>query len=191
MGTSEANESRPGPIPVEVLDVNFQPLDELRPSPPRRPFPWLPIVLFLLTLLSTLAVGSEFASSYSQNAEPFSGDDNPFSMMLHPVAHPALLLLGVPFSFTLLTILMAHEMGHFFACKFTALTSATRISCQRPRSSELSVPSFESDRRLRPGARYSTLESPARSLDSFLRCLLSHTPSQFRKSFRMRRPMHP
>lgn len=118
MGTSDANESSPGPIPVEVLDVNFQPIDEFRPSSPPRPFPWLPVLLFVLTLLSTLAVGAEFARSYAQNAEPFSGEDNPFSMMLHPLAHPRLLLLGVPFSFTLLTILMAHELGHFFACKY-------------------------------------------------------------------------
>jgi Zn-dependent protease len=118
MGSSDANERRPGPTPVEVLDVDFQPIDESPPARPRLPIRWLPVLLFLLTLLSTLAVGSEFASSYALNAEPFSGDDNPFSIMLHPLAHPKLLLLGVPFSFTLLTILMAHEMGHFFACKY-------------------------------------------------------------------------
>ncbi|MGD0310007.1 MAG: site-2 protease family protein [Acidobacteriota bacterium] len=30
---------------------------------------------------------------------------------------PAILLQGVPFSFTLLSILLAHEMGHFIACR--------------------------------------------------------------------------
>ncbi len=29
-----------------------------------------------------------------------------------------MLLLGLPFSLTLLTILMAHELGHFYACKY-------------------------------------------------------------------------
>jgi membrane-associated protease RseP (regulator of RpoE activity) len=38
-------------------------------------------------------------------------------MMLTPFQHPRLLALGVPFSFTLLLILMAHEMGHFIACR--------------------------------------------------------------------------
>jgi Zn-dependent protease len=118
MGFSDANETGAGRIPVEVLDVNFQPIKEFPPERTRRPLPWLPVLLFVLTLLSTLAVGSEFASSYAQNAEPFNGEDNPFSIMLHPLTHPKLLLLGVPFSLTLLAILMAHEMGHFFACKY-------------------------------------------------------------------------
>ena len=35
-----------------------------------------------------------------------------------PIVHPSLLVLGLPFSLTLLGILMAHELGHFFACKY-------------------------------------------------------------------------
>jgi membrane-associated protease RseP (regulator of RpoE activity) len=31
--------------------------------------------------------------------------------------HPAALLSGLPFAATLLTILLAHELGHFFACR--------------------------------------------------------------------------
>jgi membrane-associated protease RseP (regulator of RpoE activity) len=33
-------------------------------------------------------------------------------------SHPALLLLGLPFSLTLLTILTAHEFGHYIACRY-------------------------------------------------------------------------
>jgi len=103
-------------LPVEVLEMHFPPLVELPPPGRRRPV-WPALVLFLLTVISTLAVGSEFATSYAQNREPFSGDQNPFAVMLLPLAHPRLFLLGIPFSFTLLAILFAHEMGHYVACK--------------------------------------------------------------------------
>jgi membrane-associated protease RseP (regulator of RpoE activity) len=107
-----------GQLPVEVLDSRFPPLPQMpRVSPPRPPSIWPALLLFLLTVLTTLSVGSEFALSYAQNREPFSGNQDPFAMMLVPFEHPHLLVLGVPFSFTLLVILMAHEMGHFVACR--------------------------------------------------------------------------
>ena len=114
-----------GQLPVEVLDSRFPPLPEMpRASPPQPPSIWPALILFLLTVLTTLSVGSEFALSYTQNREPFSGDQDPFSMMLVPFQHPHLLVLGVPFSFTLLVILMAHEMGHFVACRFYGISAS-------------------------------------------------------------------
>ncbi len=105
-------------IPVEVLEMHLpQLVEKPAPRPRRRPL-WPALVLFLLTILSTLSVGAEFAQSYAENREPFSGDQNSFAMMLLPFEHPAVLALGIPFSFTLLTILLAHEMGHYFAGKF-------------------------------------------------------------------------
>src|ERR1700721_2176780 len=38
--------------------------------------------------------------------------------MMGPVQHPRLLLLGIPFSLTLLGILLMHELGHYFTCKY-------------------------------------------------------------------------
>lgn len=38
-------------------------------------------------------------------------------MMLAVLNHPWILLQGLPFSFTLIAILLAHEMGHFLACR--------------------------------------------------------------------------
>jgi Zn-dependent protease len=105
-----------GRIPLDMIEMHFPPLAEAPPSPRRRPF-WPALVLFVLTVVSTLAVGSEFAISYAHNREPFSKDDNPFVTMLRPFEHPRLLLLGIPFSFTLLGILLAHELGHYFTCK--------------------------------------------------------------------------
>jgi membrane-associated protease RseP (regulator of RpoE activity) len=103
-------------MPVDVLDVDFRPLSVARAPLPRRPL-WPALFLFLLTVVSTLAVGSEFARSYAADRAPFSGEENPFAMMLIPFEHPRLLALGIPFSFTLLAILLAHELGHYFACK--------------------------------------------------------------------------
>jgi membrane-associated protease RseP (regulator of RpoE activity) len=106
-----------GRIPVEILDMRFPPQVGYMPPPPKRRPIWPALILFLLTVISTLAVGAEFAISYAQNREPFSGDQNPLTLMLLPFKHPALLALGIPFSFTLLAILFAHEMGHYVACK--------------------------------------------------------------------------
>src|SRR5580704_13045381 len=89
-----------GRMPVDILDVNFRPMVEMAPPAPRRRPLWPALLLFALTLISTLAVGSEFATSYAQNREPFSDGSNPFSAMLVPFEHPQLLLLGIPFSFT-------------------------------------------------------------------------------------------
>ena len=105
-----------GRAPVEVLDAEFRAVPEL-PGPARRRPLWPAVLLFALTLLSTLAVGSEFASSYARNREPFSDGGDPVSAMLIPFQHPQQLLLGIPFSLTLLTILFVHEMGHYVACR--------------------------------------------------------------------------
>ena len=105
--------------PVEVLDLGYPQIIELPPPRivrPRKPL-WPAVVLFLVTLVTTLAVGSGFAISYAHNVAPFSGDDNPFAAILAPLAHPHLLVLGIPFSFALLGFLMAHEMGHYIACQ--------------------------------------------------------------------------
>lgn len=106
-----------GEIPVEVIDRQFPLLVERRAiQPAKRPL-WPALILFLLTVLSTLAVGAEFAISYAQDREPFSAYENPAAMMLLPFRHPELLMLGIPFSFTLMLILLAHELGHYFAGK--------------------------------------------------------------------------
>jgi membrane-associated protease RseP (regulator of RpoE activity) len=81
----------------------------------------LALVLFLLTLLSTLTVGAQFALDYSSNRAPFAEDFNPFTEVF---SEPSLLLLGLPFSFTLLGILLAHELGHYFACRYYGIAAS-------------------------------------------------------------------
>ena len=71
--------------------------------------------LFLLTLCTCLVAGSQFAVAFAHN-ESVSVDDFVHGFKLL-VQHPAALLNGLPFAITLLTILLAHELGHFFACR--------------------------------------------------------------------------
>ncbi|MFZ0038098.1 MAG: site-2 protease family protein [Candidatus Acidiferrales bacterium] len=111
-------------IPPEILDYQLPPIELYVPARPRRRPVALPLVLFLLTVISTLAVGAEFARSYANGVEAFSTDDNLFRTMAQPILHPGMLLLGIPFSFTLLTILLAHELGHYFACRLNGIEAS-------------------------------------------------------------------
>jgi len=72
--------------------------------------------LFLLTVLTTLIVGTHIALNYAQNVPAFDWDVS-LAFFGTLWRHPELLLLGVPFSFTLLGILLAHELGHYFTCR--------------------------------------------------------------------------
>jgi membrane-associated protease RseP (regulator of RpoE activity) len=110
--------------PVEILDIHLPPPVEFPPPRPPRDALWPALILFLLTVVSTLAVGAEFGLSYAQNREPFSGYQNPFALMLLPFEHPALLALGIPFSFTLLLILFTHEMGHYVVCRIYGIDAS-------------------------------------------------------------------
>jgi len=80
------------------------------------------ILLFVLTLISTLAVGAQFASSYASGQT--ADMEQLFSNYAAMLAHPQLLLAGVPFAFTLIGILLAHELGHFFACRYYGISAS-------------------------------------------------------------------
>ena len=87
------------------------------PAPRRQWREWVvPFLLFLATLLSSTFAGLFYVA----------GDIRFGTLLLTAALHPAVLLLGLPFSLTLLTILLAHELGHFFACKHYG------ISCTPP-----------------------------------------------------------
>src|SRR5579872_1334291 len=80
------------------------------------------VLLFVLTLISTLAVGAQYASSYASGQSP--DFEELFSTYAALLAHPQLLLAGVPFAFTLIGILLAHELGHFFACRYYGISAS-------------------------------------------------------------------
>ena len=115
-------------FPADLRDFSANAFGEplIPPHPPRvrRQSLSVPLALFLLTVLSTLSVGSEFARSYAHNEQPFAGDESYSTTILQPLKNPRLLLLGIPFSFTLMGILLAHELGHYFACRIYGIDAS-------------------------------------------------------------------
>ena len=87
---------------------------QIPPRPSKKSFA-LAVVLFLLTLCTCLVAGTQFAVAYAHN-EAVSFDALFWGFTLF-YKDPAGLLIGLPFAATLLGILLAHELGHFFACR--------------------------------------------------------------------------
>ncbi len=65
-------------------------------------------------------LGREWQFNFLHNLPPFAVGDEylPFFRLGWILQQPSRLLLGIPFSATLLTILLAHEMGHYFFCRY-------------------------------------------------------------------------
>lgn len=98
---SAAEEGQVGAPPEDVFVRIF--LGVVKPGRPRV---WINAVLFVLTVLSTLFVGSLYSDTalVIESAWDF--------------LRPSNLLQGLPFAATLLGILAAHEFGHYFAARY-------------------------------------------------------------------------
>jgi membrane-associated protease RseP (regulator of RpoE activity) len=72
-------------------------------------------------MLSTLAAGAEFELAFLEERAPFAEG---FSFYFDIWQEPGLLVLGLPFSFTLMGILLAHELGHYFACRYYGIAAS-------------------------------------------------------------------
>ena len=82
---------------------------------------WRHLLLFVLTLLSTTAVGSRLAVNFDHNRPTYIDD---LWAAITAVADPSSLVAGLPFSVTLLTILLAHEMGHYLTCRYYGIEAS-------------------------------------------------------------------
>lgn len=105
------------PVP-RYLELDPIPGDVIVHAPRPRQRYWLHGLLLVLTIFTTLMVGTRLELNFLQNKPIFTlGDDFiplfPISLLVH---HPRNLLLGVPFALSLMTILLAHEMGHYVMC---------------------------------------------------------------------------
>jgi len=89
------------------MSSSFDPALEFEiPARPRK-FPWINVVLFILTCLSTTFVGAGLMAGFNQTF----GQTEPFSS-------PWFFLQGLPFSIAVMSILFSHEMGHYLACRY-------------------------------------------------------------------------
>ena len=79
---------------------------------------WLHALLLLLTFYTTLVVGARIEYNFLHNLPAFyEGDD---SLGFFPgiwALQSSHLALGIPFSLSLMLILLAHEMGHYLYCE--------------------------------------------------------------------------
>jgi len=99
----------PAAQPWRLPHVAFAP-------PPRRRLR-LALVLFLLTVVSTLFVGLHLTQAYQQDQPPYTDAVYSFELLRQLAGDPLVLFQGWAFAATLLGILLAHELGHYFACR--------------------------------------------------------------------------
>jgi membrane-associated protease RseP (regulator of RpoE activity) len=115
------NTAEPPPIPA-LNGSEFDLEHGYSPAPPpvrewKFGRVWLHVLLLLLTMLSTTIVGSRIAYNFAHDLPTFDLSRD-WGVFLTFWRHPAALLSGLPFSLTLITILLAHEFGHYLACMY-------------------------------------------------------------------------
>jgi len=97
--------------PLSINDASW-----MKWTDTRLPFPtqrlWLHLLLLLLTLTTTTVMGARFSQNLDRGLPAFSADRDLFPYM-EMLRHPQDLSRGLPFSLTLLAILLSHELGHF------------------------------------------------------------------------------
>lgn len=93
-------------------------LNEADPRAWRLPWRGLRWAIPLLgtTFATTTAVGARLQWNFARGLPSYSNNTDlfPFAWAWR---HPHVLAAGLPFSLTLLAILLAHELGHFLACR--------------------------------------------------------------------------
>jgi membrane-associated protease RseP (regulator of RpoE activity) len=83
-------------------------------DPPLKHRYWLHLLLLALTFFTTLVVGARLQWNFLVGLPPFTLGDEIFPVKWALQGNH--LLLGLPFSLTLMLILLAHEMGHYLCC---------------------------------------------------------------------------
>ncbi len=83
-------------------------------DPPLKHRYWLHLLLLGLTFFTTLVVGARLQWNFLVGLPPFTLGNEIFPVRWALQGNH--LLLGLPFSLTLMLILLAHEMGHYLYC---------------------------------------------------------------------------
>lgn len=113
----------------------------LRPARPARP--WRHIILFLLTVATTMLVGADhFASFYVDfGARPMD------------LSGVEIILNGLWYSASILLILGAHEFGHYYACRYYGVDASLPYFLPAPLPLTGTLGAFIRIRQLIPGKR--------------------------------------
>lgn len=114
-------DSQPYPLPEQRYPL-WQP-PGLAHSLAGQPRLWLHLLLFLATLFTTTALGARLQFNFDHQLPPFDLEHD-LDAFLEALLHPRLLVAGLPYSLTLMTILMAHELGHWFACFYHGIDAS-------------------------------------------------------------------
>ena len=106
--------------PLTSTTEFYQPVQVWTVAPPRQRY-WLHALLLVATFFSMLIVGARMEDNFLHNEPVFSLHQNDGAFAFFPVSwlfsRPTHVLLGLPFSLTLILILFAHEMGHYLYCR--------------------------------------------------------------------------
>jgi membrane-associated protease RseP (regulator of RpoE activity) len=78
---------------------------------------WLHVLLLAVTLFTASVTGARMQQNFDRNL-PFFDIERDLDAFSRWWANPATLVDGLPFSLTLMMILLAHEMGHYLACVY-------------------------------------------------------------------------
>ena len=114
------NTAFPSPIPPQPPELDVARFYTEREEAPLRPqirHLWLHVLLLVLTVMTTSIIGARMQSNFARDLPAFDlGND--MGVFLTSWRHPQTLLCGLPFSLTLIVILLAHEFGHYLACVY-------------------------------------------------------------------------
>jgi membrane-associated protease RseP (regulator of RpoE activity) len=83
----------------------------------------LPALLLAASVVTTTANGARFMQNFLEGMPPVVRDSDlwPWAWVWR---HKDLYILGRPFSFTLLGILLVHEFGHYIACRIHGISAS-------------------------------------------------------------------
>ena len=83
---------------------------------------WFHVLLLALTLFTTTVVGAGLDVAFRAGRPPTLEDQ--FNVVTGLHSAPGVFLSGLPFSLTLLLILLAHEMGHYLTCRHYGINAS-------------------------------------------------------------------